>query len=126
MNEDGAVAADGTEDQLDRTFRALSDGTRRQIISRLARGPATVSEVAEPFPMSLPAVSQHLTVLEKAGMIARTAEGRTRRCTFDTDSLRVLDDWLHPYRIYWAETLTALGDHAERARTRPRTKPVGR
>jgi len=99
---------------LDRTFHALADSTRRQILARLTMGPASVSEVAEPFDMSLPAISQHLTVLESAGLIARTSHGRVRRCALESASLREIDDWLHPYRSFWSATLKALGDRAQR------------
>jgi DNA-binding transcriptional ArsR family regulator len=101
--------------RLDRTFHALSDSTRRRILARLTIGSATVSEVAEPFNMSLPAVSQHLTVLEEAGLVARTTHGRVRRCTLESRSLREVDAWLRPYRDFWAATLKALGDRAERS-----------
>jgi DNA-binding transcriptional ArsR family regulator len=100
--------------KLDLTFHALADGTRRQILRRLSRGPATVSEVAERFDISLPAVSQHLTVLERAGLISRTAEGRLRRCSLEVTSLRELDDWIEPLRAYWSTTLAGIAQYADR------------
>jgi DNA-binding transcriptional ArsR family regulator len=99
--------------RLDRTFHALADSTRRRILQRLSKGPSTVSEVAEPFDMSLAAVSQHLSVLENAGLIARTTHGRIRRCTLESRSLREADEWLNPYRAFWAGTLKALGHRAK-------------
>jgi DNA-binding transcriptional ArsR family regulator len=102
-----------TSRQLDLTFRALADATRRQILRRLSRGPATVTEVAERFEISLPAISQHLTVLERAGLIARTTEGRLRHCSLEARSLREIDDWLGPLRAYWTTTFTRIGELAD-------------
>jgi DNA-binding transcriptional ArsR family regulator len=100
--------------QLDRTFHALADRTRRQILRQLSRGPATVGEVATRFEISLPAVSQHLTVLERAGLISRTAEGRLRHCSLELQSLKELDDWIEPLRAYWTTTLAGIGEYADR------------
>jgi DNA-binding transcriptional ArsR family regulator len=108
--------------QLDLTFHALADRTRRQILRRLTRGPATVSEVAMRFEISLPAVSQHLTVLEQAGLIARTTQGRFRHCTLQPGSLRRLDDWMGPLREYWSNTLDRIGELADRAPERRRLR----
>jgi DNA-binding transcriptional ArsR family regulator len=107
-------------DHLDRVFHALSDPTRRRIILRLAQGSASVSELAEPFDMSLPAVSQHLKTLEEAGFIERAVEGRVRRCHLDSRTFREIDDWLNPYRAYWEGTLEALGRQAEKGLGRRR------
>jgi DNA-binding transcriptional ArsR family regulator len=107
-SESGAVAR-----QLDLAFHALADRTRRQILRRLTRGPATVTEVARQFEITLPAVSQHLAVLERAGLIARTPEGRLRHCSLDVRALQKMDDWLGPIRAYWTGTLARLGEIAE-------------
>jgi DNA-binding transcriptional ArsR family regulator len=107
------------EARLDFVFRALGDTTRRRILARLARGPATVSELAEPFAMSLPAVSRHLKVLESARLIARHIDGRIHRCVLHADPLAAVEAWLEPYREFWEGTLDALADYAERREARP-------
>src|SRR5438045_596189 len=86
------------ETRLDFVFRALGDTTRRRILARLSRGPATVSELAEPFDMSLPAISRHLKVLEKARLIARQVDGRLHRCHLHAEPLGAVDAWLDQYR----------------------------
>jgi DNA-binding transcriptional ArsR family regulator len=86
---------------LDATFAALADPTRRAILARLAKGEATVGELAEPFEMSQPAVSKHLKVLEKAGLIARSREATRRPCRIVAQPLGEADDWLERYRDLW-------------------------
>jgi DNA-binding transcriptional ArsR family regulator len=103
--------------RLDRTFGALGDGTRRAILSRLARGDATVGELAEPFRVSRPAISKHLVVLERAGLVRRTREGRTSRCTLDVAVMREAAEWMERYRMFWAGRLDALARYAERTRS---------
>jgi DNA-binding transcriptional ArsR family regulator len=88
-------------DALSTTFAALADPTRRAILDRLADGDATVSELAEPFPMSIQAISQHLKVLEEAGLITRTRVGRMRPSQLHAPPLRDADDWLGHYRRFW-------------------------
>ncbi len=90
-------------DRLDGTFAALADPTRRAILARLASGEASVTELAEPFPMSLPAVSKHLKVLERAGLIARGREAQWRPCRLEADPLKEEADWVDGYRRYWEE-----------------------
>ena len=107
------------EEQLDRIFRALSDRTRRRILARLLTGPATVSELADPFAMSLPAVSKHLKVLERAGLIIRTADGRLRRCSLGAEPLRHVAAWLDPYRAFWTDTLQQLALFVEEEEDEP-------
>ena len=97
------------EEEVDRVFRALADPTRRSILARLALRPATVSDIATPFEMSLPAVSKHLKVLENARLISRTIDGRVHRCSLESATLRAVDDWLEPYRSFWAGQFEALG-----------------
>jgi DNA-binding transcriptional ArsR family regulator len=90
-------------DRLDDTFAALADPTRRAILTRLTAGAATVTELAEPFDMSLPAVSKHLKVLEKAGLITRGREAQWRPCRLEADPLREVADWVEGYRRFWEE-----------------------
>jgi DNA-binding transcriptional ArsR family regulator len=91
-------------DRLDDTFAALADPTRRAILARLMGGAATVTELAEPFDMSLPAVSKHLKVLEKAGLITRGREAQWRPCRLEADPLREVADWVEGYRRFWEES----------------------
>jgi DNA-binding transcriptional ArsR family regulator len=88
-------------DSLSQTLSALADPTRRAILARLSQGPATVNDLAEPFDISLPAVSRHLKVLETAGLISRSREAQWRPCTLKTEPLRELDGWLGTYRPFW-------------------------
>lgn len=98
---------------LDRTFAALADPTRRAILRRLAQGDTTVSELAGPFAVSLPAISKHLRVLERAGLLQRCKDGRVRRCRLDAAPLRLADGWLEYYRHFWAGQLDALAEYLE-------------
>ena len=91
-------------DRLDGTFAALADPTRRAILARLMAGAATVTELAEPFDMSLPAVSKHLKVLERAGLITRGREAQWRPCRLEADPLREVAAWLEGYRRFWEES----------------------
>ncbi|HET7518297.1 MAG TPA: metalloregulator ArsR/SmtB family transcription factor [Actinomycetes bacterium] len=91
-------------DRLDGTFAALADPTRRAILARLMAGAATVTELAAPFDMSLPGVSKHLKVLEKAGLITRGREAQWRPCRLEADPLREVADWLEGYRRFWEES----------------------
>jgi DNA-binding transcriptional ArsR family regulator len=95
-------------DRLSTTLSALADPTRRAIVARLARGEASVKELAEPFAMSLPAVSKHLKVLEKAGLISRGREAQWRPCRLEAEPLRDLAAWLENYRRFWDESLDRL------------------
>lgn len=88
-------------DALSQTFSALADPTRRAILARLSNGPATVNELAEPFDISLPAISRHLKVLESAGLIQRGREAQWRPCQLNPEPLRQLDGWLGRYRKFW-------------------------
>jgi DNA-binding transcriptional ArsR family regulator len=97
-----------TERELNAIFQALSDGTRRRLIARLANGPAMVTELAEPFAMSLPAVSRHLKVLEHAGLVKRSVDGRVHNCSLAARPLHDVQTWLDTYRPFWEETLDAL------------------
>lgn len=95
-------------DLLDRTFSALSDPTRRAILTRLADGEASVTELAAPFAMSLPAVSKHLKVLERAGLISRGRRAQWRPCRLEVEPLKAAADWLEEYRAQWEERLDRL------------------
>jgi len=95
------MAMDMLAGQLDRTFAALSDPTRRAIVERLADGEASVTELAAPFAMSLPAVSKHLKVLEKAGLISRGRKAQWRPCRLEPEPLKEASDWLEEYRRLW-------------------------
>ncbi|MEV8630244.1 metalloregulator ArsR/SmtB family transcription factor [Streptosporangium sp. NPDC051023] len=97
-------------DVLDATFAALADPTRRAILARLARGEATVTELAAPFAMSQPAVSKHLKVLEHAGLISRGRDAQRRPCRLEAARLRSAMDWLADYRGYWEESYRRLDD----------------
>jgi DNA-binding transcriptional ArsR family regulator len=98
-------------DMLDRTFAALSDPTRRAIVERLADGEASVTELAAPFSMSLPAVSKHLKVLEKAGLISRGRKAQWRPCRLEPEPLKEASDWLEEYRRLWEERLDRLDEY---------------
>jgi len=100
-----------TTDRLSSTFAALADPTRRAILARLALGETSVLKLAEPFEMSLPAVSKHLKVLERAGLITRTRDAQMRPCQIDARALKEADDWLEEYRRLWEERLDRLDDY---------------
>jgi DNA-binding transcriptional ArsR family regulator len=99
--------------RLDSVFSALGDTTRRRILARLARGPASITELAEPFSMTLPAVSKHLRVLESAGLMRRERDGRYHRCHLETQPLESAALFLAKYRPFWEDTLDALARHVE-------------
>ena len=98
-------------DRLSTTYAALADPTRRAILSRLATGEASVTELAEPFEMSLPAVSKHLKVLERAGLIARGRKAQWRPCRLEAAPLKDAADWLEGYRRFWEESFDRLEDY---------------
>ncbi|WP_395245136.1 ArsR/SmtB family transcription factor [Agromyces sp. MMS24-K17] len=98
----------GASDELSLVFQALADPTRRAIITRLREGAATVGELAEPFAMSRPAISQHLRVLERAGLIERTANAQWRTCTLRTEPLDEASAWVERHRIEWNERFDRL------------------
>ena len=95
-------------DHLSNTFAALADPTRRAILARLATGEASVTELAEPFEMSMPAVSKHLKVLERAGLIARGREAQWRPCRLDAAPLKDVDGWIEHYRRFWDQSFDRL------------------
>jgi DNA-binding transcriptional ArsR family regulator len=106
-------------DALSQTFSALADPTRRAILARLADGDATVGELAEPFEMSLPAVSRHLKVLTQAGLIERSTEAQWRRCALRGEGLRAAADWIEFYRRFWEESFDRLDAFLSRTAPTP-------
>lgn len=116
-------------DLLSVTFSALADPTRRAILARLARGQATVNELAGPFEISLPAVSRHLKVLEGAGLISRGRKAQWRPCKLEPERLKAVDDWLSVYRRFWEQSFDRMatylkelseGEDDGRAKKKPR------
>ena len=95
-------------DQLSSTFSALADPTRRAILARLSKGQASVTELAKPFDMTLPAISKHLKVLERAGLVSRGREAQWRPCRLDASRLKDIDDWVERYRTFWEQRLDRL------------------
>lgn len=100
-------------DHLSNTFAALADPTRRAILARLISGEASVTQLSEPFDMSLPAISKHLKVLERAGLIARGREAQWRPCRLDAGPLKEVADWTEDYRRFWTETFDRLDDYLQ-------------
>ena len=115
-----------TVGRLDRTFAALADPTRRAIVARLARGEASVTELAEPFEMSLPAVSKHLKVLERAGLIARGRERQWRPARLEAGPLKEVAEWAEPYRRFWEESYDRLDEYLEELQGRAKERGDGR
>jgi DNA-binding transcriptional ArsR family regulator len=102
-----------TPDLLSNTFAALADPTRRAILARLASGQASVTELAAPFQMTMPAVSKHLKVLERAGLIARSRDAQWRPCRLEGERLRDVADWMEQYRRFWDESFDRLDDYLQ-------------
>jgi DNA-binding transcriptional ArsR family regulator len=98
-------------DHLSVTFAALADPTRRAILARLSSGAASVTELAEPFDMSMPAISKHLKVLERAGLIARSRDAQWRPCSLEGARLKEVSDWLEHYRRFWEQTFDRLDEY---------------
>ena len=115
-------------DRLSNTFAALADPTRRAILARLALGETSVTELAEPFDMSMPAVSKHLKVLERAGLITRGRDAQWRPCRIEPGALKGVDDWLEKYRQLWEQRLDRLEDYLNelQAQERQRAKTEGK
>src|SRR5215204_718973 len=103
-------------DTLDSTFAALSDPTRREILARLASGEASVKELADPFEMTLPAVSKHLKVLERAGLISRGRVAQSRPCRLEAGPLREVADWVEQYRRFWEQSFDRLDEYLHELR----------
>ena len=109
-------------DQLDRTFAALADPTRRAILARLAAGEASVTELAEPFDMTMPAVSKHLKVLERAGLIARGRDRQLRPARLQAGPIREVAEWTERYRRFWEESYDRLEEYLEELQDRGKEK----
>lgn len=107
---------------LDRSFSALADPTRRAILARLSHGEATVSELAEPFAISQPAVSKHLKVLEHAGLIERRRDAQRRPCRIVPERLRLVNNWLEQYEALWNDRLDRLEAHLETTKRKGKAK----
>lgn len=108
-----------TPERLSDTFSALADPTRRAILARLALGEASVNELVQPFSISQPAISKHLKVLERAGLITRGREAQWRPCKLEGSPLKDVVDWLEPYRRFWEERLDRLDEHLRTLQTKP-------
>ncbi len=105
------------DDRLDAVFHALGHRTRRALLARLRARPAMITELAKPFDISLPALSRHIRVLEGAGLIARTVDGRVHQCALNADPLRSAEAWIGLYRQFWEGNLESLARHVEAAGT---------
>jgi DNA-binding transcriptional ArsR family regulator len=106
------------DDRLSRTFAALANSTRRAILARLAEGEATVNELAEPFDMSLPAISKHIKVLERAGLITQGQKAQYRPCTIDVTPLEEISRWTEQYRHIWEERFDRMDDYINRLKNK--------
>ena len=106
-----------SSEHLNATFSALADPTRRAILARLASGETSVSELAEPFEMSLPAISKHLKVLQRAGLIARGREAQWRPCRLEAGPLKDAADWLEHYRRFWDDSFARLDEYLDELQT---------
>lgn len=104
-------------DPLSTTFAALADPTRRAILARLVSGQASVTELAEPFEMTLPAITKHLKVLERAGLVARSREAQWRPCRLQPQPLREVADWVQPYKMMWEQRFDRLEDYLRQLQT---------
>jgi DNA-binding transcriptional ArsR family regulator len=113
-------------DPLSVTFSALADPTRRAILARLALGETSVTELAEPFSMSLPAISKHLKVLEHAGLIARGREAQWRPCRITPIALKDVDGWLDKYRRFWDESFDRLDDYLQELQAQEKLEEAAR
>jgi DNA-binding transcriptional ArsR family regulator len=114
------------QDRLSATFSALADPTRRAILARLALGETTVSELAEPFDMSGPAISKHLKVLERAGLISRGREAQWRPCKLEPIGLKTVDDWLEEYRRLWSERFDRLDEYLQELQAKEKNDGKGK
>ena len=112
----------GATDDLSRIFGALADPTRRAILARLANGEAGVQEIAEPFNMTLPAISKHLKVLEKAKLIRRGKDKQWRPCTLEAAPLKEASDWIGDYRQFWEESFERLDEYLKEMQAMEKTK----
>jgi DNA-binding transcriptional ArsR family regulator len=115
-----------TQDHLSATFAALADPTRRAILARLTTGDASVNELAEPFRMSLPAISKHLKVLERAGLISRSKDAQRRPRRLEAGRLREVAQWVATYREFWEASFERLDEYLEELQSKDKEKPRAR
>ena len=113
-----------TNDRLNRTFSALADPTRREMLARLCKGEASVSELAKPFlkDMTLPAVTKHLKVLERAGLITRSRDAQWRPCKINQEGINDVADWVDEFRAHWEESFDRLGEYLKTVTAKKNTK----
>ena len=121
MSRQTNLEHDAPADRLSMIFMALADPTRRRILEILSRGDATVNELAKPFSMSLPAISKHLKVLERAGLISRGRNAQWRPCRLEAEALKEGADWMNQYRQLWEESLGNLADYIQKLQEQGRT-----
>ena len=114
-----------TTDTLSQTFAALADPTRRAMLARLAKGEANVSQLAEPFleEMSLPAITKHIKVLERAGLLTKTVDAQFRPCKINDEALKDVADWMQEYRQFWEESFDRLGDYLKTVKAAAENAP---
>ena len=117
----GPVTCTLDDDRLDETFTALANPTRRAILARLALGEANVNEIAEPFAMTLPAISKHIKVLERAGLVVRSQRAQYRPCALDAAPLRQVSSWAEQYRPVWEARFDRMDQYLEQLQTRRQT-----
>ena len=115
-----------TNSRLDRTFHALADPTRRAILARLATGVSTVGDLAAPFRVSRPAISKHLRVLERAGLVHRARDGRISRCELNAAPMRDAAEWIETYSVFWSGQLASLKQYIEQTPTPAKTSRTKR
>jgi DNA-binding transcriptional ArsR family regulator len=113
-------------DSLTRTFSALADPTRRAILSKLTSGEASVTELAKPFNMTLPAITKHLKVLERAGLIERGKEAQWRPCRLRAEPLKEIGDWVERYRQHWEESFDRLGEYLKTVTSKESSKEISK
>jgi len=111
------------DDQLSETFAALANPTRRAILAHLTKGEASVNELAEPFDMTLPAVSRHIKVLERAGLVTQGQRAQYRPCTLDARPLEGVSNWVEQYRHVWEARFDRMGDYLDQLQANPESQP---
>ena len=112
----------GSGERLDLAFGALADPTRRAILSRLASGETSVSDLAKPFKMTLPAISKHLKVLQRAGLVTQGRKAQWRPCRLEAAPLKEVADWVERYRLYWEQSFDALEDYLQKAQSKEKKR----
>lgn len=120
MTQQTSLEQNDTTDRLSMIFMALADPTRRRILEMLSKGDATVNELAKPFTVSLPAISKHLKVLERAGLISRGRNAQWRPCRLEVEALREGADWMNQYRQLWENSLSNLESYVQKLQTQER------